>query len=317
MLQLNADINQDGKVDSADLSIMLRAMNRKSAIPLIPQKPVLTRGKQWPFDGRGGLFLSISAGYMVTAENPKGWMWDDFEKYGFLHPKILQQISDYKNTYGEGCVFLWEMTGQVPGLGPNMAYSSLSTLTRNCNANIRGTLKTLVELCHAMGLRVGPYSGSVANELSTRDPKDVAYECQGLMAEYWFDFLGADTLSWTMFVDPVCAQTFLDAFALPIATEGLIPVRGANKDLDGVEPKSAYTAELRQYFTQRCAQIDMISDGPKWEDQTWDDFLTARDAKVPDAVIYSVMHGSNWSEDESYKFLHECQKYNVKPLIWL
>jgi len=160
----SGDINNDGSVNNADLSILLSNWGKTYTPPAAPAPitPKLAHSSQKIINGPA-FFCEISQGRFVDNSNPRGWAWPhslSIETEGWW--ALMETVEQAAET-GYKSILLWEPTGQWVGIGDCMAWFSKKTANDGFNATMRKSFKPFIRSVKRLGMKVGVYSGCASS----------------------------------------------------------------------------------------------------------------------------------------------------------
>lgn len=315
----SGDFNGDGRVDAADFSVLLASWPRDLGTP--PALPVIkAHHSQLRIGGRPFFPLEVSAKRFISESNPRGWGWPHFTKladegWPAVEGIILPAVESGSDP------MLWEISGQWPGIGGEMAWVSGKTIADGWTPIMKKTWPAFRAKVEALGGRIALYSGcgGCPNIGSTLNPrttwtmptgKDFALGDEKHWVEAMAEIraeLGVETVIWDYFSalaadNPDLACRIMRAIRadprtseMTIGTEGWLPGVGSLNSSGAV---SALTLAQLQTLVENLVQLEMArkSSGGALDPNM--DRVTdpAQRALVSGYRFIVYLHGSEWTD---------------------
>lgn len=327
---LQSDLNGDGLVNGADMSIMLSEWSKPGATPLPPPpppapppQPLAVHKSQELLDGPC-FFVEISNKRFITAANPRGWAWDKGQLVaarGWL--ALIPHVLAARDA-GYTSVWLWELTGQVLNPGGCMSWAARRTALDGWTPAMLDDFDDFCRLCDELGVKVIVYSGcaqfiNVGTTLKPNLKPTTAAEIPMIVEDVaWFavqgvDGVGLDALALLQDSNARLVVDIAEALRADPRTRDLLyacegwPVRGEGKLLDKVQ--------------QQYVSVELLSNGNSVSDATFANWIKRVDpagelGRVPGRRGAWLIHGATWTDAELRKAYELCAKYGMTPIDW-
>lgn len=339
-----ADINKDGRVNSADLSLLLANMNRTVSVPARRAVASPHRCADARLLPRRILLLPLSQMGLEGPTNPKGWNRDWSQKtVGAENADLFTIFAEYVfralTLNGYNSVMHWGVSGisrekdgdSWPGVFPSELGTALT------NAEMR-SLFSLLQLIHRLGGRSYMYVGHaqlpwLRGELHAAAPgknsaakfDDETFRTQFIQAiinlgSTDWDGVALDAFAITETEQPQAAFSILARWAAAARTNSINWVEGPHPHFD---PQGVLLPEhIIQGFHMYAAEIGVI-DGGLDKNGVAKDITQSRDWKVltdparrqrinelcPCAASAVMANGSGWTQSQIDTLRAACAAY--------
>lgn len=313
-MTITPDLNNDGRVDGADLSILFANFGKTVEPVPAPIAPHWTVQAAPEFHH----YVTVSSVGDVTPDNPRGWHPQyraAFKTAGCfaLMDQAVQAVRDGKTGF-----WLWEPTGQQVGLADGkMAFASQAAFEDGCEPAMRETFEDFCKTLAYMGLAVGVYCGAAPrpNFGSTLRPDNRVLTPTGIdwyvrQLAFWsrmgVTMWAGDEMSWGLANDPALWERLIlqvredvDAQDMLLVSELWLPGR------EDAGASSKLTMARRQFFLSQLYPMLLCRTGGKTEpdaankDEYWKLVRHAEERTlVPDMRGCVMLHGSKWTQDQ-------------------